>query len=89
MLQNNYMILDRTNWTFWVTALALVAFGFTLRVIYEQWHSRKIRKQVRDDAREIRDLTQRLQTATERLNNANVERSQRLAGGPVRLTSGV
>jgi hypothetical protein len=82
MLQNSFMILDRTNWTFWVTALALVAFGFTLRVIYEQWHSRKIRKQVRDDAREIRDLTQRLQTATERLNNANVERSQRLQVDP-------
>jgi hypothetical protein len=87
MLQNNYMILDWTNWTFWLTALALVAFGFILRVIYEQWHSRKIRKQVRDDAHEIRDLTQRLQTATEHLNNANAEQSQRLAGRPARLTS--
>jgi hypothetical protein len=73
MLQNRYMILDWTNWTFWVTALALVAFGFNLRVIYEQWHARKMRKQVRDDAREVRDLTQRLQTATERLNKANAQ----------------
>jgi hypothetical protein len=73
MLQNHYMILDWTNWTFWVTALALVAFGFNLRVIYEQWHARKMREQVRDDAREVRDLTQRLQTATERLNKANAD----------------
>jgi hypothetical protein len=29
------MFLDWTNWTFWVTALALIAFGFNLRVIYE------------------------------------------------------
>jgi cytochrome c-type biogenesis protein CcmH/NrfF len=73
MLQNSYMILDWANWTFWVTPLALIAFGFSLRVIYEQWHSRKIRRQVHDDAREIRDLTRRLQTATERLNNANAD----------------
>jgi hypothetical protein len=72
------------NWTFWMTALALVAFGFTLRIICEQWHSRKIRKKVRDDAREIRDLTQRLQTATERLNNANAGApSSRTARSPV------
>lgn len=31
------MFLDWTNWTFWVTAIALVAFGFCLRDIYEQW----------------------------------------------------
>jgi hypothetical protein len=43
LLQNSSMILDWTNWTFWVTALALVAFGFNLRVIYDQWHSRKMR----------------------------------------------
>jgi hypothetical protein len=54
----------------WVTALALVAFGFNIRVIYEQWYSRKMRKKGRDDVREIRDLTQRLQNATERLNKA-------------------
>jgi hypothetical protein len=73
MLKSRNMILDWTNWTFWVTALALVAFGFNLRVIYAQWHARKMRKQVRDDAREVRDLTLRLQTATERLNKANAE----------------
>jgi hypothetical protein len=67
------MALDWTNWTFWVTALALVAFGFYLRVIYEQWYSRKMRKKDRDDVREIRDLTQRLQNATERLNKANAD----------------
>jgi hypothetical protein len=43
------MALDWTNWTFWVTALALVAFGFNLRVICEQWYSRKMRKKGRDD----------------------------------------
>ena len=62
------MFLDWTNWTFWVTALALIAFGFNLRVIYEQWRFWKIRK--RPDE-EIRELTQRLRTATERLNKAN------------------
>ncbi len=67
------MVLDWTNWTFWVTALALVAFGFNLRVIYEQWYSRKMRKKGRDDVLEIRDLTQRLQNATERLNKANAD----------------
>ena len=53
-----------------VTALALIAFGFNLRVIYEQWRSWKIRK--RPDE-EIRELTQRLRTATERLNKANAD----------------
>ncbi len=71
------MTLDWTNWTFWVTALALVAFGFNLRVIYEQWYSRKMRKKSRDEVREIRDLTQRLQTATERLNKANADASSK------------
>ena len=64
------MFLDWTNWTFWVTTLALVAFGFNLRVVYGQWYSRKMR---RDDVREIRDLTQRLQNTTERLNKANAD----------------
>ncbi len=67
------MVLNWTNWTFWVTALALVAFGFNLRVIYEQWYSRKMRKKGRDDVREIRELTQRLQNATERLNKSNAD----------------
>ena len=58
------MFLDWTNWTFWVTALALIAFGFNLRVIYKPWRFWKIRK--RPDE-EIRELTQRLRTATERL----------------------
>ena len=80
VLQNSRMFLDWTNWTFWVTALALVAFGFNLRVIYEQWHARKMRKQVRDDAREVRNLTQRLQTATECLNKANAEAPSHLVG---------
>jgi hypothetical protein len=31
------MILDWTNWTFWLITLALAAFGFCLRYIYEQW----------------------------------------------------
>jgi hypothetical protein len=35
------MFLDWTSWTFWVTAIALVAFGFCLRDIYEQWRFRK------------------------------------------------
>ncbi len=60
-----YMILDRTNWTFWVTTLALVAFGFCLRVLYERWYFRKVRNEVHD---EVRDRTRRLQTATEQLN---------------------
>ena len=37
VLQDICMFLDWTNWTFRVTALALIAFGFNLRVIYEQW----------------------------------------------------
>jgi hypothetical protein len=32
------MILDWTNWTFWLITLALVAFGFCLRDIYDQWY---------------------------------------------------
>ena len=64
------MILDWTDWTFWLITLALVAFGFNLRVLYEQWYFRKVRKEVRD---EVRDLTQRLQAATERLNKANAD----------------
>ena len=63
------MILDWTNWTFWVTTLALVAFGFCLGVLYEQWYFRKVRNEVR----EVRDLTRRLQAATERLNKANAD----------------
>ena len=70
------MFLDWTNWTFWVTALALIAFGFNLRVIYEQWRFWKIRK--RPDE-EIRELTQRLRTATERLNKANADAASSLA----------
>ena len=73
VLQNSRMLLDWTNWTFWVTALALVAFGFNLRVIYEQWRSRKMRKTDPDEVHEIRDLTQRLKTATERLNKSNAD----------------
>jgi hypothetical protein len=69
----NNFVLDWTNWTFWVTTLALVAFGFCLRVLYEQWYFRKVRNHVRDEVREIRDLTRRLQTATERLNKANAD----------------
>ena len=65
------MILDWTNWTFWLITLALVAFGFCLRDIYEQWYFRKVRKEVRDEVREVQDLTQRLEAATERLNKAN------------------
>ena len=67
------MFLDWTNWTFWVTAIALVAFGFCLRDIYEQWRLHKVRKQVRDEFREVDDLTRRLQAATERLNKANAK----------------
>ena len=65
------MILDWTNWTFWLITLALVAFGFCLRYIYEQWYYRKVREEVRDDVREVNDLTRRLQATTERLNRAN------------------
>jgi hypothetical protein len=68
--RNICVFLDWTNWTFWVTALALIAFGFNLRVIYEQWRFWKIRK--RPDE-EILELTQRLRTATERLNKANAD----------------
>jgi len=64
------MILDWTNWTFWVTTLAMVAFGFCLRVLYERWYFRKVRNKVRD---EVCDLTQRLEAATERLNKANAD----------------
>jgi hypothetical protein len=67
------MILDWTNWTFWLITLALVAFGFCLRDIYEQWYFRKVRKEVRDEVREVHDLTQRLEAATERLNKANAD----------------
>ena len=73
MLQNSCMFLDWTNWTFWVTAVALVAFGFCLRDIYEQWRFRKVRKAVRDEFHEVNDLTRRLQPATERLNKANAK----------------
>jgi len=66
------MFLDWTNWTFWVTAIALVAFGFCLRDIYEQWRLRKVRKGGgRDDLREVDDLTRRVRAATERLNKLN------------------
>ena len=51
MGQNSCMILDWTNWTFWVTTLALVAFGFCLGVLYEQWYFRKVRNEVRDEVR--------------------------------------
>ena len=37
MLQTSWTFLDRTIWTNWVTAIALVAFGFCLRDFYEQW----------------------------------------------------
>jgi hypothetical protein len=73
MLQTSRMFLEWTNWTFWVTALALVAFGFCLRDIYEQLRFRKIRKDVRSEFRDVEDLTRRLQAATERLNKANAE----------------
>ena len=64
------MILDWTNWTFWVTTLALVAFGFCLGVLYERWYFRKVHNEVCD---EVHDLTRRLQTATERLNKSNAD----------------
>ena len=67
------MFLDWTNWTFWVNGLALVAFGFNLRVIYEQWPSRKMSKKSRDGVSEMHDLTQRLKTATERLNKSTAD----------------
>ncbi len=67
------MFLDWTNWTFWVTAIALVAFGFCLRDIYDQWYFRKVRKEVRNEVREVHDLTRRLEAATERLNKANAD----------------
>ena len=73
------MILDWTNWTFWLITLALVAFGFCLRDLYEQWYFRKVRKEVRD----VHDLTQRLQAATERLNKANADaEAARLSSRP-------
>jgi hypothetical protein len=65
------MVLDWTNWTFWVTAIALVAFGVCLRDIYAQWRFHKVRKGVRDDLREVDDLTRRVRAATERLNKVN------------------
>jgi hypothetical protein len=73
VLQTTCMFLDWTNWTFWVTPLALVAFGFCLRDIYEQLRFRKVRKDVRSEFRDVEDLTRRLQAATERLNKANAE----------------
>ena len=77
------MFLDWTNWTFWVTAVALVAFGFCLRDIYEQWYFPKVRKEFRDEVREVHDLTQRLQAATERLNKANADaEAARLSSRP-------
>jgi hypothetical protein len=65
------MVLDWTNWTFWVTAIALVPFGVCLRDIYAQWRFHKVRKGVRDDLREVDDLTRRVRAATERLNKVN------------------
>jgi len=73
MLQTSGMFLDWTNWTFWVTALALIAFGFCLRDIYEQLRFRKVRKDVRNEFRDVEDLTRRLQAATERLDKANAK----------------
>jgi hypothetical protein len=70
------MFLDWTNWTFWVTAIALVAFRFCLRDIYEQWRFRKVRRNVSDELREVDNLTRRLQAATERLNKVNEEGSR-------------
>jgi hypothetical protein len=67
------MILDWTNWTFWLIALALVAFGFCPRNINDQWYFRKVRKEVRNEVREVHDLTRRLEAATERLNKANAD----------------
>src|SRR5277367_2006818 len=68
-----HMILDWTNWTFWLIALGLVAFGFCLRYLHEQWHFRKFRNEIRDEVREVRDLTRSLQAATERLNKSNAD----------------
>ena len=77
------MFLDWTNWTFWVTALALVAFGFCLRDVYEQWRLRKVRREVRDEFCKVEDLTQRLQSATELLNKANAKsEAERLRSRP-------
>ena len=76
VLQDICMFLDWTNWTFWVTAIALVAFGFCLRDIYEQWRFRKVRRNVSDELREVDNLTRRLQAATERLNKVNEEGSR-------------
>jgi hypothetical protein len=76
MLHNSCMFLDWTNWTFWVTAIALVAFGFCLRDIYEQWRFRKVRRNVSVELREVDNLTRRLQAATERLNKVNEEGSR-------------
>ena len=76
------MFLDWTNWTFWVTALALVAFGFCLRDIYEQLRFRKVRKDVRSEFRDVEDLTRRLQAATERLNKAAEAEDARLKSRP-------
>ncbi len=73
LLRNYCMLLDWTNWTFWVTSIALVAFGFFLRDIYEQWRFRKGRKDVRDEFREVDELTRQLEAATERLNKANAK----------------
>ncbi len=67
------MIWDWTNWTFWLITLALVAFGFCLRDIYDQWYFRKVRKEVR----EVHELTQRLEAGTERLNKANADASSK------------
>jgi hypothetical protein len=61
------VILD---WTFWLIALALVAFGFCLGLLYEYWH---FRNEVRDEVREVRDLTRRVQAATDRLKHADTE----------------
>jgi hypothetical protein len=67
------MFSDWTNWTFWVAVLALVAFGFCLRDVYEQWRLRKVRKEIRGEFSEVAVLTRRLQAATERLNKANAK----------------
>ena len=63
------MFLDWTNWTFWVTAIALVAFGFCLRDIYEH-ASAKLAKAFATNCA-VDDLTRLLQAATERLNKLN------------------
>jgi hypothetical protein len=46
------MILGWTNWTFWLIALALVAFGFCLRDIYEQSGHWTLRLAKRKDGRQ-------------------------------------